>query len=376
MFYENQSNKNKENYGLLLKTVGAMSNLFAETDVPYMNYRVVENIFCKAFDGTNLSRLDCSVDASKDKIGIGIKTFLHNNGRTFQKIAEFNDKSSEIRKINNVLLKIQYISNLRNERINVTERIHGLEKSIYHCLTREQKKFNIYELEMDRINISNINIIKYDDKSIIFCDGKNEYDFNISKSVLMKRFITDNPLIEIPVAIVEDPYELLINALTSKPVIEKDNEEKIFVFLPLYTIDRGTGEKYVAKKSGLNQWNAGGRQRNINEIYIPIPATFRREHADFFPARDQTFKLLLPDGNEMIAKVCQDNSKALMSNPNADLGKWLLRDILQLKEGELLTYERLSDLDIDSVVITKISNEEYRIDFAKSGSYENFIKFD
>ncbi len=376
MFYEKQNDKSKENYCLLLKTVGAMSNLFSDSDVPYMDYRVVENIFCKAFNGNNLSRLDCSVDVSKDNIGIGIKTFRHNNGKTFQKVAEFNDKATEIRKIDDTLLKVQLISNLRNERINVTERIHGLEKSIYHCLTRQQKKFYIFEVEMDRIDIANIRITKYDDKSIMFTDGINEYNFNVSKSVLMRRFITDIPLLELPVKIVDDPYELLINALTTKLVIEKDNIEYPVAFLPLYSFDRTIGKNYVPEKSGLNQWNASGRKRNFNEIYINIPAEFRRENENFFPDRDKSFKLLLPDGKEMSAKVCQDNSKALMSNPNSALGEWLLRDVLQLEEGELLTYEKLSDLGIDSVVITKISYEEYKMDFAKSGAYENFINLE
>jgi hypothetical protein len=376
MFYEKQKDENKNKYSLLLKTVGAMSNLFSDSEVPYMDYRVVENIFCKAFDGNNLSRLDCSVDASKDNIGIGIKTFLHNNGRTFQKIAEFNDKSTEIRKIDDILLKVQFISNLRNERINITERIHGLKKSIYHLLTRDKKRFYIFEVDMDRIDLTNIKVTKHDDKSIMFTDGINEYNFNVSKSVLMRRFITDLPLLELPVIIVDDPYELLINSLTTKPVIEKDNIEYPVVFLPLYSFNRKTMKTFVPEKSGLNLWNAGGRKRNINEVEIRITSEFRKKNIDFFPTKDKAFKILLPDGKEMSAKICQENEKALMSNPNSALGKWILRDILQLKEGELLTYEKLSDLGIDSVVITKISNEEYKIDFARSGSYENFLNLE
>ncbi len=74
----------------------------------------------------------------------------------------------------------------------------------------------------------------------------------------------------------------------------------------------------------------------------------------------------------MQSKVCQDNSKALMSYSNKELGKWILRDILKLKDGELLTYERLQILGIDSVRIDKINNEEFEINFSKSGSYEFF----
>ena len=74
----------------------------------------------------------------------------------------------------------------------------------------------------------------------------------------------------------------------------------------------------------------------------------------------------------MSAKVCQDNSKALMSNPNSALGNWILRDVLNLKEGELLSYEKLAQVGLDSVVIYKSEDGKYDIDFAKAGSYEEF----
>ncbi len=72
-------------------------------------------------------------------------------------------------------------------------------------------------------------------------------------------------------------------------------------------------------------------------------------------------------------KVCQDNSKALMSNPNKALGKWLLRDVLNLKEGVLLTYEKLQTIGIDAVRIDKYDDGNYAIHFATLGSYEEFI---
>jgi hypothetical protein len=39
----------------------------------------------------------------------------------------------------------------------------------------------------------------------------------------------------------------------------------------------------------------------------------------------------------MQSKVCQDGEKALMSYSNKELGEWILRDILELREGELVT---------------------------------------
>jgi hypothetical protein len=61
----------------------------------------------------------------------------------------------------------------------------------------------------------------------------------------------------------------------------------------------------------------------------------------------------------MQSKVCQDGEKALMSYSNKELGEWILRDILELREGELLTYEKLALLGVDSVRIDKTSNLEF-----------------
>ena len=63
-----------------------------------------------------------------------------------------------------------------------------------------------------------------------------------------------------------------------------------------------------------------------------------------------------------------------MSNPNQDLGKWLLRKLLKLKEGELLTYQKLAEIGVDSVQVTKIDNANFEIDFKKLGSFEEFAE--
>lgn len=126
--------------------------------------------------------------------------------------------------------------------------------------------------------------------------------------------------------------------------------------------------------SGLNQWNALGRKRDFGEVYIPIPAEIHRQFPNFFPERDKLFELKIPTGEVFSAKVCQDNSKALMTNPNKALSDWLLRKVFQVKEGELLTIEKMNELGFDSVIICKDEKGNYNIDKAKLDSYEQFIK--
>ena len=178
-------------------------------------------------------------------------------------------------------------------------------------------------------------------------------------------------MLEVSVRILEDPFDQIEKLITEAGMSFSPIKVQPHVFLPLYST-RG-GKKNVPEKSGLNQWNASGRPRDPNEIYIPIPAWIHRKFESFFPPRDQVFELTLPSRATMRAKVCQDNSKALMSNPNSALGQWLLRDVLNLGERELLTYDKLQKIGLDTVVIYKTDNETYDIDFTRIGSYEKFL---
>ena len=223
---------------------------------------------------------------------------------------------------------------------------------------------------MDAIELESLKDIMFNGKNIItFKDNKNEYSFNISKSTLYKRFITSNVILEFGVEILEDPYSIIakvMNDITDVTFMTKSRE---FIYLPLYSEKGGIN---VPERSGLNQWNARGRARDYDEVYIPIPSWINSKFTNFFPGRDKPFNLNLPDGKVLSAKVCQDNNKALMSNPNKELGKWILRQVLNLSKGEILTYSMLEDLGIDSVVIYKNEDDSYEIDFARTGSFEKF----
>ena len=371
MFITKESGNTKKRYINMLKAMASLSRLSSESAVPYLGYREVENIFCKVFEAENLSRSDCSADASKNGVGIGIKTFLEGNGKSWQKVAEFNKDASLFKsKSPNEIVLI--ISKLRNERINATKRIYGLNEMIYHCVVRQEGEIKVFECPMDLIDIDSIKNIKFGrSNTVTFNDDINEYSINLSKSTLYKRFITKNVILETKVEIIADPYEIIMNLLTggNKLLFEPINKEKPHVFLPLYS---ETEKKKVPEKSGLNQWNANGRKRKYNEVYIPIPIFIRKNFKGFFPSRDKTFDLLLPDGKRLNAKICQDGGKALMTNPNTDLGEWILRQVMNLNEGEILTYARLEELGIDSVVIYKEENNMYSIDFTKIGSYDVF----
>lgn len=381
-FFETLKKEEKEEYLKFLGIMGSLSRFFSENLSPYLDSRICENLFCKCLHAENLAREDCTADAKKGDVGIGIKTWM---GGNLQKIAEFNKARPQYSGLKG-LDKAKKIAQLRNERIDVTMRAHGLKSMIYHVTFREPGKIRVLECPLERINVDKIKITSDTGATLSFTDGVNNYSFNNSKSVLMEHF---DKLIEkasIDVNIIADPYPIIESLLSSSggstPIAKAVsiafavNESKNpFIYLRLYTYkNKKTYEKYVPERSGLNQWNALGRKRDPNEIYIPISAEDREKNKDFFPDRDTPFTLILPDSTAISAKVCQENSKALMSNPNKALGKWLLRDVFRIKENQLLTYSFLESINIDSVRIEKLSDLNYKIDFAKLDSYENWMQ--
>ncbi|CAC9595628.1 hypothetical protein [uncultured Gammaproteobacteria bacterium] len=370
MFFSKQTtSEQRKKYQDFLKIVGSLSNLYSDSKTPYLYYRIAEKLFCKAFNADDLSRSDVSADAKKNGIGIGLKTFLAKNNKSFQKIAEFNSDREAYVNFDNTRL-IQKIAELRNARIRFTEDNHAINNSIYHCVLREEGKFKIFEASMDRVDIANIQDIKRKKNTISLHDNINEYSFSLSKSTLSKRFVSDNPkliLDEFDVDILKDPLSDLQKCFTDNAEFITNTRIKQTIYLPLY----GTNGK-VQERSALNQWNAQGRIRNENEVYISIPALIHKVFPNFFPSRDVVFSLKLPNGKILDSKVCQDNGKALMSNPNKDLGKWILRSILRLNSGELLIYARLKILGIDSIRVDKIDDKNFEINFAKVGTYEIF----
>jgi len=384
-FYSTLSSEEKASYKKYLEIIGSLSKLFSENDSPYLDSRIAENLFCKCFNAENLARDDSTADAKKGTIGIGIKTWIGNNT---QKIAEFNRARNEYIHLSG-LEKVKKIAELRNARIDYTIKQYGLSEMIYHVTIRERGCIKIFECPLERIDIDNLSVISENDKSIQFTDGKNCYSFNNSKSVLLMHFDHLIQKDSIDVTILADPYKILDDTFSGKTTKTPEGLDAVqmslfstyekpsnpFIYLKLYSYHdpKKFANKFVPERSGLNQWNAGGRRRNPDEVYIPIT---REDHArtpGFFPDRDHPFTLILPDGKTLSAKVCQDNSKALMSNPNSDLGKWLLRDVFGLKNGTLVDYKLFRYIGIDSVRIEKIDSDVYKINFAKLDSYENWM---
>ena len=385
MFYEHQPQIQRDNYKKMLAIVGSLTQLFSESDCPYLAYRAHENIFCKYFEADNLARSDCSADAKKGKVGIGLKTWM---GGDDQKVAEFGKLKPAYASLTGLDL-VKEIAKYRNERIRVTKNLHGIDEMIYHIVRRVPGAMQIIEYAFDYINIENIQLIpnRGNDNNTYFTDGNHKYHFSTSKNTLYMLFEDMEVVDSFEVEIMSDPYAFLMRVIggdaTTDPsqyveqAIEKAIDKKNTLCLRLYSVKRG--EKYVPEKSGLNQWNAGGRKRDPDELYIAYQAIDRQRNPDFFPPRDTPFNLHLPDGTIISAKVCQEADKtnpligkAIMSNPNKVLGKWLLRDVFEIDYGTKLTYNMLEVFGVDSVIFTKLGELEYSVDFSPLGTYESY----
>lgn len=390
MFYEVQPESNQIAYKEGLKEIGSLSNLFSNSTKPYLSYRVHENMFCKYFDAENIARVDCSIDAKKGRIGIGLKTWVGNTN--LQKIAEFGKLKNELDKLKGIKL-LRKVAYYRNERIITTMNKFNINKVLYHVVIRNEGKMEIWECELPLIEIDKIKRLKIKDgnNTLYFSDGKHTYSFNKAKTTLYMMFNDMKRIDEFSVKIEKDPFELLNRIGTqtngdtkvASKYIEENAAYHRTLVLRLYKIEKG--KPVLPEKSGLNYWNASNqkRKRLFNEIYIPFNKKDRDcpENKGFFPSRKKTFDLEFPDGQHVSAKVCQvankndpNSGKAIMTNPNCVLGKWLLRDVLNLKEGTLITYDILQKKGIDTVIFTKYDEEHYAIDFTDSDTY--YQKYD
>jgi hypothetical protein len=367
-------NETGGNYLTLLSAVSKLSGLFSESSIPFINYRVAENIFCRSFDAKNLSRSDTAFDANYNSIGIGLKTFTCNTNNSNEKVAEFNSLSRLLSQYNGKSLALK-LGEFRNDRINLANRNYNINRSLYHIVARKEKELLLFETDYNLIDIENIHSVKDNKASLQFEDGNNLYSFNYSKNTLFRKFIIPENAFRLPIEIIEDPYTLLLELFENKD-LKPANDILLkgvnYIILPLYST-RNKDIKEVPEKSGLNQWNANGRKRDFGEIYIPIPSIIHHNYPNFFPKKDVIFNLQIPNGKILNAKLCQENSKALMTNPNNALSDWLLRNVLQLEEGEKATIEKLDKLGFDSVIITKTNHNDYKIDIMKTNSYESFI---
>ena len=336
---------------------------------------------------------------------------------------------------------------LRNVRLSSDAIAYGIDvsKAIYHCLLRMEGAAMIHEEPMSLVDESALYPIdssgavltRTDAKCFGYSDGRNVYKYSKSKNVLFKAFPVVIPappefggLINLPInrdilhqimegglsGVLPVPVEVGVGPVLTPGQDDEfafqyasessdshvdddpgsydtlDGETDLqttmiikrptdFIILPLYS----TRDQEVPEKSGINQWNAGGRVRSFGEAYIPVPSWIHKSFPGFLPDRDQSFRLRLQDGTVVSAKVCQQGSKALMTDPNDELCRWLytaiepglsyVRIMERLPQKRPYTYKDLVRVGKDCVKVTKVSGKphQYELTFCRLGDYEKFL---
>ena len=203
-------NDQQGHYVRLLSAIAKLSKLYSDSDVPIINYRAAENIFCKCFNAKNLSRSDTAFDADYQGIGVGLKTFRFSGSSSMEKVAEFNRQSEKISALKGTAMAHE-ISRLRNERIKMAKRVYNLNSSIYHIVGRRIDRISLFEVDYEMININSIRNVRKTSTSLKFEDEKNEYSYNLSKSTLFRRFIEPNNAQSFTTDIIDDPYSFLLS---------------------------------------------------------------------------------------------------------------------------------------------------------------------
>lgn len=391
-----------DKYAKHLQLVGSLSRLFSASETPFLQYRTVEILYSMATGGENIASEDNSFDAiTKEGIPVGVKTFVASKTAQHkkEKVAEFKQEYIEILRNLNFENAVKEIAQWRNLRVLSDARQKNLDigQAIYHCLVRRPGEVFIHEEPYPLINEKNIFPVTNTGSpadaftGLHFSDGLNTYTFSKSKSTLFKKFDFSKGFNSRPISIdiLENPIGALEKLLSKSEQIvwapsEVEGETSIlvpgkdYVVLPLYSNTKKYG-KFVFESSGINQWNAAGRPRSFGEVYIPISSLIHKNEktAGFFPSRDTKFKLTLPNGNVLSAKICQQGGKALMSDPNDALGNYLFSVIdaagTHGKSLNIFTYMDLMQIGKDSVRIFRRGHLDYLLDFSTIGSYEEFL---
>lgn len=434
IIWDRFSDEEKNEYINFLKIFGALSGLFKDNKEginakkPYLYYRNHEQLFTRIFNVEDLTRKDSAFDAlgifGEERVGIGLKTWIHSSDRTYQKVAEFNKLAPTVlvplMENGNPQEVVRKVSELRNERIMLDKRIHGTDFDVYHFITRDDNVMNIVETSYDLIDLESLEFIKTDGKVYLFRDKFHNYKFYKSKSVLLEEFdASKSEIVEtIPIVQHDDPFELIktiqiqgINReeLEAKNIdiedelqidiireqsegiygkVEKNDDIDKVIYLPLYQ-DKKEG-RVVSECSGINIRHSKSKSKGSNTprpeyevevriskwIHYIFPKFFGIDALDDDEIHDKElndFDLLLPDGRVLRGRVKQAGGKSLQTNPQSALGEWILKDVLGIeKREEKVTIELLNELGIDSLKITKVDDKNFRITVAETNAYEIF----
>jgi len=388
-FFTRQRKECRDLYKKRLSEFLALSKLFSEKDNLFLDPKILEYIFCTTFNVFRTSKDNMSFDAVTNSEGIAIKTFNKKSLFQFEKISQFKGKENKIDDSisKRPILIARHISHLFNERLTLSMYVNDVTRFFYHVILRNQNEFDVLEFPFTKIEIRKIKFAEGIPNTgrtkwsiINFSDDNNSFKFSCSDQQLWLNFKNPEKLRFKCLSKIRRPLDFISRAFERR--LNRENfpeySEAPFFVLPLYSTDKNNN-KYVELCSGINQWNSTPRQsqarRNFFEVYIPFNKNVRTKTRRFFPEKGIPFYLALPDGQVHIAKITSGDKfgKGIYTNPNRQLGLWLLRNIRGgLKNNIPITYNHLETFASDCVIFFKFPKRLYEIFFAPLGFFEEF----
>lgn len=141
-------------------------------------------------------------------------------------------------------------------------------------------------------------------------------------------------------------------------IIDTDEMECIRLNL---TTERA-GPLRVPERSGLNWGQRPEESREPNQAYIAIPADIQR--SGFFPDRGIPFVIYTDDNKYLDCVRAQDNGKGLHTyRDNSTIGVYF-RERIGVRLGNKVGIDDLRRYGRTDVLICKIDNENYYMDFS------------
>lgn len=412
--YGRDERKSYEDY---LKMYGTLSAMFnqksSETGAPYLDSKFQETIYARCFSSENVdignTPHDIRSTFGNEKIGIGLKTWL-NSKTSYQKVMQIKANRDEIEAIQDQPDKLAIkLSEIKNYRMISDYKRLGLKRNgnIYHYVTRDAGKMILFETSYPLIDIDSLKSEELTSKSFKFSDNNKHYKYTFADSQIWMCFDPSDPytyeLDSFDVDIISDPFSFLKTAFSYSTKFSRPVEKRDYLYLPLYSYRL----KSVPEKSGLNAWNGLPKSKGSSvlrpegEAYIPIPnALWKKQPYWVDPKIDMSkydlykketgessykINLHMPDGKVFPALFGQSGFKALETDPQSILGKWIL-NVLGIDHPQRERYDKPSDhpvtmkllqkLGFDSVKLWHEDRKNFKevwIDFAPYGSFERYM---
>lgn len=220
------SNPNLQKYVDNISCLCSFSRLFNPTTGIYLDYKAQEKFFIESFNAIDITKkndfFDAIIEQDGQRIGYGLKTFVHSPQHATHKIGHFQVHVKEITKLytkKQYKKLIEFVVNKYNERIFQAVEKYNIQVTKMHILTRSEDKLYFREEMLCPIFSSEYENTLLKRNTLYFGD----YSFEVSTCTLRKTFdmSQNNCFLIQDITFHEQPLELMKEILQSKSAVKR-----------------------------------------------------------------------------------------------------------------------------------------------------------